>query len=64
MHICFIKVGIAVEIAQDLEASAAWAFPLLTELRNADDFAGLKSISPGEVAAEFEALESRRVLRG
>ncbi|KAG2034079.1 hypothetical protein BDR03DRAFT_1013688 [Suillus americanus] len=52
------EVGIAVETAQDLEASFAWAPPLLTEPRNADYLlAGLESISPDDVAAEFAALE-------
>ncbi|KAG2040859.1 hypothetical protein BDR03DRAFT_932489 [Suillus americanus] len=49
---------VAVEIAQDLEASFVWAPPLLTELRNADDLlAGPESISPDDIAAEFAALE-------
>ncbi|KAG1787732.1 ribonuclease H-like domain-containing protein, partial [Suillus plorans] len=52
------EVGIAVETAQDLEASFAWAPPLSAEPRDADDLlAGPESISPDNVAAEFAALE-------
>ena len=52
------EVSIAVETAQDLEASFAWAPPLSTEPRDADDLlAGLESISPDDVTAEFAALE-------
>ncbi|KAG1847163.1 hypothetical protein DFJ58DRAFT_891850, partial [Suillus subalutaceus] len=43
---------------QDLEASFAWAPPLSTEPRDADDLlAGPESISPDDIAAEFAALE-------
>jgi hypothetical protein len=57
MHTCE-EVGIAVETAQDLEASFAWAPLLSTEPRGADDLlAGLESISPDDVTAEFVALE-------
>ncbi|KAG1871747.1 hypothetical protein DFJ58DRAFT_616867, partial [Suillus subalutaceus] len=46
-----------VETAQDLEASFAWAPPLSTEPRDADDLlASLESISPDDIAAEFAAL--------
>ncbi|KAG1792854.1 uncharacterized protein BJ212DRAFT_1359295 [Suillus subaureus] len=56
------EVGIAVKTAQDLEASFAWAPPLSTEPRNADDLlAGPESISPGDIAAEFEALEELKM---
>jgi hypothetical protein len=52
------EVSIAVETAQDLEASFAWAPLLSTEPRGADDLlAGLESISPDDVTAEFVALE-------
>ncbi|KAG1728442.1 hypothetical protein EDB19DRAFT_1913788 [Suillus lakei] len=47
-----------VEITQNLEASFAWAPPLSTEPREADDLlAGPESILPDDVAAEFAALE-------
>jgi hypothetical protein len=49
------EVGIAVETAQNLEVSFAWA--LSTEPRNADDLAGPESILPDDIAAEFAALE-------
>ncbi|KAG2124570.1 hypothetical protein BD769DRAFT_1467779 [Suillus cothurnatus] len=52
------EVGIAVETAQDLEASFAWAPSLSTESRNADDlFVGPESILLDDIAAEFAALE-------
>lgn len=52
------EVGIAVETAQDLEASFAWAPPLSIEPRNADDLlAGSESILLDDIAAEFAALE-------
>ncbi|KAG1853162.1 hypothetical protein DFJ58DRAFT_396696 [Suillus subalutaceus] len=52
------EVGIAVETAQDLEASFAWAPPLSTEPRDANDLlAGPESISPDDIAAEFAALK-------
>ncbi|KAG1733162.1 hypothetical protein EDB19DRAFT_2041319 [Suillus lakei] len=52
------EVGIAVETAQDVETSFAWAPPLSTEPRDADDLlAGPESISPDNVAAEFAALK-------
>jgi hypothetical protein len=50
------EVDIAVETAQNLEVSFAWA--LSTEPRNADDLlAGPESISPDDIATEFAALE-------
>ncbi|KAG1791939.1 uncharacterized protein BJ212DRAFT_1418273 [Suillus subaureus] len=60
MHTC----GITVEIAQDLEACFAWAPQLSTKRREADDLlAGLESILPDDVAAEFAALEGlKRIL--
>ncbi|KAG1888364.1 hypothetical protein F4604DRAFT_1916281 [Suillus subluteus] len=49
---------IAVETAQDLEASFTWKPPPSTETRDADDhLAGPESISPNDVAAEFAALK-------
>ncbi|KAG1849503.1 hypothetical protein F4604DRAFT_1810722, partial [Suillus subluteus] len=52
------EVGIAVETAQDLEASFAWAPPLSSEPHDANDLlAGPESISPDDIAAEFAALE-------
>ncbi|KAG1870764.1 hypothetical protein DFJ58DRAFT_722972 [Suillus subalutaceus] len=52
------EVGMAVETAQDLEASFAWAPPLSTEPRDAYDLlAGPESISPDDIAAEFAALK-------
>ncbi|KAG1804326.1 uncharacterized protein BJ212DRAFT_1304346 [Suillus subaureus] len=55
---------IAVKTAQDLEAFFAWAPPRLStdsEPRDAGGvFAGLESISPDDVAAEFTALKELR----
>ncbi|KAG2029584.1 hypothetical protein BDR03DRAFT_1018181 [Suillus americanus] len=52
------EVGIAVETAQDLEASFAWAPLLSTEPHNADDLlAGPESILLDDIAAEFATLE-------
>ncbi|KAG1852779.1 hypothetical protein DFJ58DRAFT_728435 [Suillus subalutaceus] len=52
------EVGTAVETAQDLEASFAWAPPLSTKSLDADDLlAGPESVSPDDIAAEFAALE-------
>jgi hypothetical protein len=48
---------IDVEIAQDLEAYFAWAPPLSTEPRDADELlASQESISPDNVASELTAL--------
>ncbi|KAG2043761.1 hypothetical protein BDR03DRAFT_939850 [Suillus americanus] len=59
MHTCE-EVGIAVEIAQDLEASFVWAPEISTEPRDANDhLAGPESILPDDVqvVADFAALE-------
>ncbi|KAG1813904.1 uncharacterized protein BJ212DRAFT_1364402 [Suillus subaureus] len=52
------EVGIAVETTQDLEASFAWAPPLSTEPRDANDLLAVpESILPDDITAEFAALE-------
>ncbi|KAG1867306.1 hypothetical protein DFJ58DRAFT_911700, partial [Suillus subalutaceus] len=59
MHTCE-EVGIAAETAQDLEASFAWAPPLSTEPRDADDLlAGPEMKRTEEVhnVNEVEVLE-------
>ncbi|KAG2061175.1 hypothetical protein BDR06DRAFT_978764 [Suillus hirtellus] len=52
------EVGIAVETAQDLEASFLWAPLLSAEPHDTDDLlAGSESIPPDNIAAEFVALK-------
>ncbi|KAG2114368.1 uncharacterized protein F5147DRAFT_758998 [Suillus discolor] len=56
----YLRLGLLLrfETARDLEASVAWASPLLIKPRDADDLlVGSESMSPGNVAAEFVALE-------
>jgi hypothetical protein len=51
------EVGIDIEVADDLEASFAWAPPLSTEFRDEYDLlASPESISHDDIATEFVAL--------
>ncbi|KAG1801253.1 uncharacterized protein BJ212DRAFT_1399201 [Suillus subaureus] len=59
------EVGIAVETTQDLEASFAWAPPLSTEPRDANDLLAVpESILPDDITAEFAALEELKRTEG
>ncbi|KAG2052266.1 hypothetical protein BDR06DRAFT_537555 [Suillus hirtellus] len=52
---------IVVETTQDLGSPFAWAPPLSTESRDADDLlAGLDSISPDDIAVKFAGHEDEK----